>query len=470
MLLRGLSNAAAMVLLMLLMSLAASANVLVASVYDASVVKGQQSSFGLTITNNNSFSIFKVSISSIPDYSFPSIEEIAPFSSYSTSYNLTASFTGSRSFNAVLSWSNKTQGVATPASAEVIINSTSILPNNLTIRRLDSVVWRNMHSSNLTVKASDGEYELSIAPSTTSSRVFGSEGKKGFFVVETGFIGNITIINNTVDIFVHDSSKDIPLAFTANSILPPNTITVSPLISNFSLAFNETIEGVLMLTSQGFISRAILEASKWLVFPENNVSFTSQKILTFRIQPVVNQTQDSGIIHNITIRARSENAPDSYANISVLIAFHNFTIDEQKVNQTLVVLATREQLAAFCRQYPNECPSQNVTQFIYINRTDTEDEVTLRQIREEIERIKNLQREQTSPVLELSTKVDVLSSEVSGVKAGVSGLQQEKRLEKSRSTLKTIVFVVLGLLATIVGGVASFSLIIRKRMIQRRVA
>ena len=459
-----------MLMLSMVSALSAQANVIVATVFDADVVKGQQSSFGMVITNNNSYGIYKVSISDVQDYSFPNVEEITAFTSYNTAYNLTSSFIGDKTSSAALSWSNKTQGVATPAITEVILGSSYIIPNNISVRKLDTVQWRNNHSSNLTVRASDGEYEMSISPSQTASRVFASEGSKGFYVVENGYVGNMTVTSNIVDIFVHDSSKDILLSFSVSSVLSPVTLAALPLITNFSMQHNETIEGVLMLTSSGFVSNAVLEGSKWLVFPTNNVSFGNQKLVNFRIEPIVNQTSATGIIHNISIRVRTENTPDAFANISVFVGFHNFTIAETIVNKTQVVLATREQLVALCRQYPEECPTQNITQLVFINRTDTEEAVTLRQIREELERVKNLQREQASPVIELSTKIDTLASELSGVRHGISGLQVQKVEEKKKSLVKTIILVVLGFFGSLATAITVFSVVVRKRMIQRRIA
>src|SRR3990167_7027612 len=129
------------------------ANVIIGSVFSDSVVKGQQSSFSIFITNNETFSIHKVAVSPVQDYAFPVLEEIPAGSSQAFVYNITASFTGNRTSSATLSWSNKTQGISNPTTTEIIINSTIILPNNATIRKFDSIAWRNTHSSNLTVKA-----------------------------------------------------------------------------------------------------------------------------------------------------------------------------------------------------------------------------------------------------------------------------------------------------------------------------
>lgn len=442
------------VIVFLLLMNIALANILITYNQEHTVVLTQEKEFNITINNNDTIDIFNIDFSPVIYLTFPKKFNLTKNTTINKTIKIRTTETFSQqSFASIFSFNTITEGIREPETRELSLTRTSISDNNLDIFKMDTVRFHNNDTINLTIKDNLSVLIAIIEPNTFHDKQYTEVKEIGYVIEKYGFVGGINIKDNTIGQFVHNPSTDQSLPFRITSTNFPSSFNLTNLLPNPIMQYNGTLERVLLLQSTSAVFDVNLSASKWITFQENNFDFSGSKLINFDIKPEINSTDQTAIVHSITITAKTENAATQTIEVNVFIVKHNFSEFKISKNRTIIFLPPDEDIIdayckirpktcltdgvveAYCKANPDVCPKQIVLK----NRTLTTEGQTLEDIKNNQERALNklvgIEQEKLPAIV---TSQENINSRIGEIENRQSRLEKEKEEEDKKKTRGTV--------------------------------
>jgi len=275
---------------------------------------GEQKIFYLTLTNNNSFPIYNITLSPVNLFNFPVIGGLAVGESKTVPYTVLNNqlMSPSQVFVSTISYFFDTTYNVTSKAYSETISDTGFSICNLTLMQNDSISWLNSRSVNSEVKSlSSGWSNILLTPLGFQSKVYPDVGSWVFYVdgLQACTL-NVIPYNNIVS--AHDSLQDIPVSFTLSTVVNPSNLQLNILQNNFTSNNNLTQVSVFNVKNNGNYPLYNVKFSDdlgWMNFSSQDFTMDSQtnQNIFVNITPLIHFTNESNMTHIITIHATSSN-------------------------------------------------------------------------------------------------------------------------------------------------------------------
>jgi len=463
---------AALLLFVFLFISAVRADILIyPSTTNISCYVNQEYPLNITISNNNDFKIYNISIEPNTMATFDMINElnshenkssflrIKPASSYNGSYNFTFYF---------YFLQNVTMNTST---VEVNMTNTAFVPSQVTITQGSTIIWTNQDNLTHKVKDRGGEF-ASPDLSQGSSYQYTFDTFKNY-TIEDDYIKYYMYVNVTprvqeVLVRNRDYDKNLTLNISCNYL--PTTLNASLLVENITMNFNETAEIVISIINTGNqTAKNIKFDANWMTFSKNNFDL-DPNVLTYviaSIKPSIDFENQTNTTHAITINITSLNAPSIEKTVNIFINYASQS-DIDRYKQTIPPGGN-----------PLECPSgfyqlrggmlycvNSTIEYIYLNTTNPVFWMNISE--EEKTNLWSTLGYLKSGFNDLASRLNEMQGNISNL----SGFSQENRdmlnnlfesQQKDRETIN-IFLVILGILAfLVVAGVVMYKIYERKK-------
>ena len=360
---------------------------------DITVYKGQSQNFQLTLLNNNSFPITNVSLSNLNYFSFPVTLNLIPFQSTQISYSVLTDAVFNQAYVSTASFYYQIPYNGTPLTYQINITSSAFQPSTLNIMQNDSIIWNNMLTQDIQVKDFSSGFPQVNVPALSSVTVqYNTIANYSFYNYPLGYTGYLNILDKSSTAYAHDSGYDKPVYFNLHSLLNPSTMQLSLLTPNFTMNYNQTIQGIVQIQNTdptNTLYNVNLSASKWITFAQNNFNLSpmANNLVFFNITPSIIYTNDTNKTHILTIYASSLNAGNTSVNFPVFINYYNlniiningtnYTINFLSINDTINACLQHEHDAGF-EQCAKLWKYNNVTQIIEVPANISLSELTIK--------------------------------------------------------------------------------------------
>lgn len=340
----------------------------------------------------------------------------------------------------------------------VELKNSGNFPPTLNITKGDHITFKNLNeTSNITIKEINNLWSFNIPNNGEVTREFTSTGRIDYLVMQTGYVGNITVNSNTQPLITHNTAYDTKLEFNLRSHQKDTQVKVHFLTTHYNMNYSETRNGAIFIEviagQTPLYNVKLVSEPNWIDFDEQGFTVIDNAVVTYKIKPIINSTNETGHNHTVKIVVASNNAPGVEAEITVYIK------NETSIDEALAGLPpnfffiTESQLKAFCEKYPTQCPHQIVTKIEYRNITSN-DTAEIRELKSYVERVYNKYSLLESGVKDSNTKADNIVKTLTVLSKRIdTNKDLLKQYNKSREGTVTSVVVLLALILT---GVVAF--------------
>lgn len=310
---------------------------------------GEQKIFYITLTNNNSYPVYNVTLSPISKYVFANVGSLAIGESKTVPYTILNNDVSSGTFVSTISYFFETSyNVTSKAYSETIFDS-GFSVCNLTLMQNDSISWMNNRSVSSEVKSlNSGWSNILLSPLGFQSKLYDVVGSWMFYVdgLPACYL-NVLPYNNVV--YAHDSFQDIPVSFVLSTTVNPSSLVLNALQTNFSSFNNQTQVGVLEVKNNGnypLYNVKFNDSNGWMNFSVQDFTMDAMtnRLITFNLTPLIYSTNESNMTHSITIFGSSSNGGNTSKIISLFIPFtdlgnssnpNTYVINRLSINLTI---------------------------------------------------------------------------------------------------------------------------------------
>ena len=403
----------------------------------------------ITIKNTEPFIIYNLTFTSIAGFSFPAFPQIQPNETITKNIIINTQSAFNEIKPTTVSFFYITTTTTTPQTKTVNIDTSTLSPSNITIRKGDTIAWKNLNSiTTFTVKKTDESESNPVPPNQQFLKTFPNEGIYEYYIAETGLIGRINIITNIVDSFTHDTGKDKTINFDIESKNPSASLSAENLITSFSMNYNGIEQGAIKLSSDGEVFGVTLSAEPgWIAFHQNHFDFNKTKIVTYDIKPFINKTEQTNKSYSINVSIITENTGHLSGLISVFILHSNDIVPNSTEFDDKITFCTDAQIISLCTRFPDQCPKKEVIVEKLIEKNDTE--ITLlRETSNKLDRLTNAIKLVENE--EGNTKLQTIDGKIDSVVTSFEEFKADYQQGKKNKSLLWI-FIILGIL--VVGGI-----------------
>lgn len=410
----------------------------------------------IKINNTNNFDIFNLSFTPIQDFTFPIIDLIPKNTEYTTKINITS--TSSSEFqtkSSLLSYQYYLDQQHQPVIYQVDILNNLLNPNYKEIQSGDIINWYNTLQQVLTVKALDQSWQLQVNPNSTASKTYNGIMEEDYYIVETGATGKINVTIGQDHILTHNPNLDYTLNFYLRNVYASSSLSVQSLTPEFTMNYSDTLEGAFMLsgTSKVYDIEVISEPN-WLEFNKNHFDLNGNSILIYSIKPLINTTEETNKTHTIKVKFKSANAPEVESIINVFIEYAEFVDPELAGLRPIII--SEAQLKALCLQYPEACPTRNITITETVNVTTKEIDA-INELKDKIDRA-------TYDLNQYNAQMSILNNQTNSIESIQSNLSEsvysmynnaynELNWSKTKFNLFLYGFIVIVIIGSLVFGI-----------------
>ncbi len=439
------------------------------------VIKGTNKEFKLNIdTINSSDPIYNISFSNLPYFTFPKLNNMSTNSSREYFFEVYTDDVVDRDYTSTVSFDYYTQTTIDPATHYMTLDSAGFHPDTLTINKGDTLRIENTDTINHTFTRTDYSFDHRITTDQVFEKVFEDTGVINFFDRISDYGGSIEIKPSVIMFLTHSSSYDKTVLFHFDSNIEETQLGLSIFETNFSIRHNDSRESALQITNLGDETAYNIKLEMpWTTFDSNNfdLNASQSKVVLFNIIPSITSTNQSGIIHNLTMNIRGDNTAELTEDIHLYIPLTSFIT----FGNTTDLLAIWDAKLKFCREFPLsiECAMQplivqkNITKYVDkpTNISFTEDEVvqiksllTGEDLQQRIENVvKKSMSEMGVELTDINAKLDLLLNETRELRLiADDNAARLKRKEISSIIITFLLLFVIGITVLILGGVYGY--------------
>jgi len=428
---------------------------------------GVKTSFLLNLTNDFSFDLFQVRFTSQTGFSFPEIARLMPGESRILNISYETDRPGKETVTPVVSFLYYIPYSPGEKKYNVTITDTSYVPERISIRAGDSIIWRNNGTVIHTVTVINGtpSFDQSIGINQTHEQKFPQMNLVNYYDKAIGFVGRINVTNATTTELSHNSAYDKTVTIRTDAKYIETALSLLLIEENFTVQANEEVEGSIRVKNEG-ASRAYfvnLTAEKWVTFDENNFNLSAGEYnyVAFAVKPTPSDSTETGKNYTIKITASANNTPRVSRSIYLYVPFTATTRNQSACDYLweLERVCTRNPGLQICNP-----PVKVITK---INETTKYKELELGLTKEQVQQ-KILATEQCESKLDqaISNNADLveeikdlrmelqkLRSETNRTNEQMGDLAKAKEEESVMGSVKTFGFLGLVLVLMILGGV-----------------
>jgi len=332
--------------------------------------------YSIPVQNTGDLDIYNITLSQIQDMTFSSISKLTINETGNIIATVFTTSVYTSSYASLLSFTLKSFVTEDIKTVNVAMNEQGFFPSNITANMDDTITFTNMGSQPMTITELGFAFNLNISPSNSVSILASNIGSINIFDSTTNYMALISIQNRTKENYVHNSLFDRVFPITISSTYPNTSLSLALFQTDFILDWNQQAVSVLRINNLGNYSvRNIQIAGEWLNLSNSSVSELqpSQQFLSFfTVSPTgITQNNETGKQYTKSVTVTSDNANPVNSSFNVYIKTFDFT------NASLIggngtkfiYLLDPDAIREYCRQFPDNCPTKNITVDKLVNRT-----------------------------------------------------------------------------------------------------
>lgn len=282
----------------------------------------------ISIMNNYSFDIHRLTIENNSYLRFSEIGYIPPKSEKSITLKISTNSEFTSDYQPKLYFMYYTSQTTPIKTYYVNITNDKYEPTYINLSRGDSIIFTNLGTTTKTVTSSSFDYQIPINQSQA---------------IQFNTVGDITYSNNLGFLFygyakvyeksdlilTHNANYDTIYPIHLESNLIDTEMSYEILDTDFTIIYNKTDEGLIKVRNNGNKPALNIEftADKWATFNKNlfNLSINTNEYVTFTIRPSIAETRDTNKTYTIGITMKGLNIATSTKNVYVTIPYNDFT-------------------------------------------------------------------------------------------------------------------------------------------------
>ena len=330
----------------------------------------------IPVRNTGDMDIYNITLSPVTDITFAQIPHLAINETGNIIATIFTTAVYTQSYASVLSFTLKSYVTDDIKTVNVAMSSNGYTPANITCNQGDTITFTNMGSQEMSITEIGFSFDLNISAGNSVSILASNIGIVNIFDKTTQYMGLINIQNRTKETFVHNSLFDKGLPITVSSTYPKTTLSLALFQSDFILDYNEQAVSVLRIVNLGnYSARNIQIAGEWLNLSNGSISELnpSQQFLSFFtvIPQNITTNNQTGIQYTKQVTVTSDNADSLNSSVRVYIKTYDFSNASQNAGNgtKFVYLLDPDAIREYCRQFPDNCPTKNITVDRLVNRT-----------------------------------------------------------------------------------------------------
>ena len=296
-----------------------------------------KTNFSLIVTNPNTFEIKEITFSEINGAQFPTIDSILANSSRTIIFNFTSGTIETRNSITTIKFKFLTTITDSPQTHNVALLSSGFSPNFKTIKKGDTIIFRN--NDTITHTVTTDIFNQNLAAGQTFNFVFNDI--RSFNITDTiiGFGMILTVQDNQHQELGVDTNFDKNLTLQITSFIPQGTFKLTGENTSFSMNNNDNFNIIIRLKNEGnqTLSKVHLRDSLgWVGFTENDFDLLKQEdnAVSISIQPIIQNSNETDKTFTTTIFAKAQNSEE--ISLPLLIFIRKATIiTEQNLDSAI---------------------------------------------------------------------------------------------------------------------------------------
>ena len=210
------------------------------------------------------------------------------------------------------------------------ITGSGSTPNTLSICKGEDVRFTNNYESWVKVRVypdiTDWSALSPISSGSSYIKNFDIIGNFPFEVFPLIEGGNIEVTDD--EIFIHSTTDDTTLILNINSKLEATNISVESLVTDFTIDYDSTDSGILIIKTTGNKKSVNTQLSAdWFTFDNNNfdLDIGESKAINFVISPYLASTSDTNKTHIKQLKIKADNVVEIIRDINIFIPYADIT-------------------------------------------------------------------------------------------------------------------------------------------------
>lgn len=291
--------------------------------YEVSVQTHEESNQNFLIRNTFDLKLYDVQFGGLPGFDFPYFD-LDKGEERIVNYTILRNDTGEFNYNAEVSYKYEVNLPIEQDTHYISITHEGFIPNFITIRKGDGVIWTNNDSIIRTVTSSS--FDRSLDPNETYEREFNNVGTITYQDLTLFQGGTISVVNETQGQLVQNPDLNVNWQVKLMLYLENTSLEITNTVNNYTVDVNDTAEGLMEIRNIGnYTAESInLKATPaWLNFEDSNFDLESDKnyYLIYQINPLLFETSETNRTHNITIEISSKNTETYQIELSVYVPY-----------------------------------------------------------------------------------------------------------------------------------------------------
>lgn len=428
-----------------------------------SLKQGEEKVVEATFTNTYPYKILDFTFTNITGFSFPAIElnvnesKIYTFKAKSTSY-------GSYDLSTKVAFKYLVSIPEGQKTHYVNISNYGYLPQDIVIRRGDTIIWHN--NDIITRSVTSALFDVDLAPNGEYQYTFNTIGDINYQDLVLFYGGTIVVINETENQKVNNPNNDITWNIHVDVALDPTYLTINNNQNNYSVSASGTIEGILDLTNSGNITAqqvTLTSDPDWIRFDENkfDLGINEKNYVTYHVEPKVFETASTNKTYTVVIRAKGLNINESAITLNVYVPYSN-VYDDISSNEGFLSFYAR-----WCEEHPNYflCnPNTNQSNETTIVIRDPEIPVNFstREVLALLKRIQTIEDSVSRTNNEIKTTTNTVNTELPTIKNLINDSISMQKDNEDVSTSRTRAFWIGAIAVIVFVFIVAVALMVRK--------
>lgn len=337
-------------LVLLLTSIVSADLIISPNPVEVTVGSGTNESFELTLRNTFNFTIFEFEYSNTTGFSFPAIS-LEPNATKTIEVGVNINEPQEKIIDSTVRFKYLVDIPEGEQTHEInITDSGGFTPNFLVIREGDTVRWRNKDT--ITRSVTSGLFDEDVAPNATFTYKFLQSGTYEYQDLILFYGGTLQVLDESEAEKVNNPQYNKVLTIDLQITLDPTSLEIILEETNFTVEATGAKESVIRIRNTGNETAQNVKLSSepnWVKFSENNfnVEPNSENILTYSIEPLILDTDDTDKNYTLAISAKGANTEEKKKSINLFIPFSNVLQD----------VTTSEGFLAFFARYCESNPN-----------------------------------------------------------------------------------------------------------------
>ena len=296
----------------------------------ADVNIGESKQFSINLKNDNVSDIFNIGFSETPYINYPPIIQTMLINeSKDIIITISPETFGIIPLTTTISYYYYQEIPYIQKTYDVNITNVSFEPQSITIKKGDSIIWKNQDEIIRSVTYPE-LFDMDLQPNATFSFTFYAENSIDYYDLYLNNHGYITVTNISKSL-IHDQTKDTTFNININSQFTGSTISIEPIENNFTIEYGNKKEGLLKISNTGNVTalNITLESSpNWVTFERQyfNVTVGGYRYINYVLEPVILNKTDTNKSYTVEIKAKSINAPQSTATLSLFVPYESHVV------------------------------------------------------------------------------------------------------------------------------------------------